>query len=268
MKFLLTLHADIQIFGNKLPLSYQYELSAFIYHTLALANKEYAAWLHQNGFNTNDKRFKLFTFSNLIFPAYKITGDRIEILSQKAGLIISFLPERSTEEFIKGVFSKQNFCIGDKLSKVQFTIAGIEVLAAPDFSGPIQYNTLSPVCITRHQTEPYRIIYESPESNYAHDALKVNLLNKYKAFYGKEFEAPVEFGMAVNSKIRSKLITIKTNTAQETKVKGYLCDFTLRTNQALARIIYYAGLGEKNALGFGCVETRENLKTIRERLAK
>ena len=80
MRFKITLTPDKRVFGYALPINYQYELSSFIYHTLACADAEYSTWLHENGFVTDTKRFKLFSFSNLIFPAYKIVSDRIEIL--------------------------------------------------------------------------------------------------------------------------------------------------------------------------------------------
>ena len=266
MKFIITLTVEHTKYGNRLPVNYQYELSAFIYHTLAHANSEYSAWLHENGFATDTKRFKLFTFSNLILPSFKITDDRIEILSQKAGLIVSFLPERSTEEFIKGLFSNQSFSIGDRQSKVQFSVTGIELLPLPDFNNTITYSSLSPVCITRRETGTDRIIYEMPDSPYASDALLMNLKNKYRAFHEKDTDSEIVFEYEPVSKIRSKLIAIKTNTAQQTKVKGYLFDFKLKTTPELAQIMYSSGFGEKNALGFGCVEVKENMKSIREKL--
>ena len=87
MRFKITLTPDKRVFGYALPINYQYELSSFIYHTLACANAEYSTWLHENGFVTDTKRFKLFSFSNLIFPAYKIVSDRIEILSERVAYI-------------------------------------------------------------------------------------------------------------------------------------------------------------------------------------
>jgi CRISPR-associated endoribonuclease Cas6 len=69
MRFKLTLKVNREVFGDILPLSYQYELSAAIYKILSKADAEYATWLHNNGFELNpQKKFKLFTFSRLRIP--------------------------------------------------------------------------------------------------------------------------------------------------------------------------------------------------------
>jgi len=51
MRFNVTLSINkSNLNGRKLPLNYQYELSAVIYHILASANEEFAEWLHENGY--------------------------------------------------------------------------------------------------------------------------------------------------------------------------------------------------------------------------
>lgn len=72
MRFLLNLNIDKRRNGSLLPLNYQYECSALIYKILFNANRDYATWLHENGFTGDKKQFKLFTFSRFYFPKYKI----------------------------------------------------------------------------------------------------------------------------------------------------------------------------------------------------
>lgn len=266
MKFLLTLSVESAKHGTCLPLNYQYELSSFIYSTFARADAQYCNWLHANGFVTEQKQFRLFSFSNLILPNFKTENDRLHINSHKCGLIISFLPEKSTSEFIRGLFMELQFSIGDQQSKVAFMVKEIELLAEPDFTTQCEFVTLSPVCITRKDPESNRIIYESPESHYACNALLMNLKNKYKAFYGDDYMGDNTLEIKLLSQPRSKLIAIKTNTAQQTRVKGYNFSFNIKANPALLHIMYEAGLGEKNSMGFGAIETTENIKRIREKL--
>jgi CRISPR-associated endoribonuclease Cas6 len=59
----------------------------------------------------------------------------------------SFLPEKSTEKFVMGLFAEQTFQIGDRMSAVQFRIERIEALPSPDFAAATAFRTLSPVCI-------------------------------------------------------------------------------------------------------------------------
>lgn len=254
MRFKLTITVDRRAFGNLLPLNYQYELSAFVYRTIERTNATYSKWLHENGFKLDAKQFRLFNFSHFQIPIYKIEGNRLRIDSDTITWFVSFLPEQSTEEFIKGIFAEQVFTIGDKLSKVQLRVANIELVTEPDFSKKNQFNTLSPVCITRHIPEQNRIAYESPDSDYAREALLYNLKNKYKAFYGKEFTGDELFDFKLLYPPKSKLIVVKTNTPEQTQVKGFSFRFTLRAHPDLLYILYHCGLGEKNSTGFGMVD--------------
>lgn len=255
MRFKLKLYINKEKSGNALPLSYQYELSAYIYHTLAKGDAQYATWLHENGFNMEGKQFRLFSFSNLIVDKIKIDkeANRLLLLSNTAELQISFLPERSTEEFVKGVFSEQVFMLGDKQSKVQFMVQGIEMLPTPAFNGELKGKTLSPICISTKRDNG-SIDYFALDDSRAQATLLNNLLHKYHAFYGKEYDGDMRFEWKTVTEPRSKLITIKAGTPQQTKVKAYNCNFSLQANNELLRLAYECGLGEKNSMGFGMVE--------------
>lgn len=254
MRFKLTLTVDKRAFGNILPYNYQYELSAFIYRTIERANATYSQWLHSNGFELENKQFRLFNFSNFRIQEFKTQREGLAIVSDSIRWYISFLPEQSTEEFIKGVFSEQLFSIGNNRSRVQFRVSNIELLPEPDFASVHQFRTLSPVCITRYIPEENRVIYESPDSDYACEALLFNLKNKYRAFYGKEYDGEERFEFELKSPPRSKLITIKNDTPEQTRIKGYDFRFALKAHPELMHIMYHCGLGEKNSVGFGMVE--------------
>lgn len=123
MRFRLILTVDRRSFGDLLPINYQYEQSAVIYRILSKASEEYADWLHHNGFQLESgRRFKLFTFSRLKIEKRQVLpqNERIRILSDSVEWQISFLPEKSTEKFIQGLFSNQAFEIGDRQSTVRF----------------------------------------------------------------------------------------------------------------------------------------------------
>ena len=116
MKFKLTLNIDRK-YGDCLPMNYQYEQSAVIYRILASADKNYSTWLHNNGFQLdNGKRFKLFCYSRFIFEKYRVMPKAhcMNIIGNKVEWYLSFLPEKSTVEFVQGVFSFQHFIIGNK----------------------------------------------------------------------------------------------------------------------------------------------------------
>ena len=269
MRFKLDLKLNKNIFGNLIPISYQYELSAWIYNVIAKSNALYATWLHDNGFCDFNKRFKMFTFSN-IFPRMKATGDRLIIRHDASYIFLSFLPEKSTEEFIIGVFLENEFTLGDYNSRVQFRVEGIEILPSPTFTGIStnmhesnrallststghEFRTLSPICISTKR-ENDSIEYVSPENEGYGRMLINNLKEKYLAFYGKPFEGDESFEFELLSHAKSRLITIKANTPEMTKVKGFHFNFRLKADTTLMHLMYEAGLGEKNSIGFGMVE--------------
>lgn len=258
MKFTLTTSLDKTAYGNLLPLSYAYELSSWIYKIMAGSNAAYAAWLHDNGFSQENKRFKFFTFSRIFFEDAKpVTGtDRLAIFGNRAKLFISFLPEKSTEEFVKGIFTDNECTIGDRKSKVKFKVDSIELLPPSDIHigyGP--FRTLSPVTVSM-KNEQGRVVYISPEdTDYDYGQLLINnLKEKYRIYYGKEPEKDTAFEFKLLSSPRSKLIKIKSDTPAETKVRGFEYTFYLKTDPELLRMMYECGAGEKNSVGFGMVE--------------
>jgi CRISPR-associated endoribonuclease Cas6 len=260
MRFTLVLELISNNSKNSLPINYQYELSSFVYHTLARADEQYTWWLHENGFTVDKKQFRLFSFSSFEIPTYKIEADRIIIDSDKIKWYISFLPEKSTEHFIQGLFNNIEFSIGDSKSKVNFRVSSVEMTNTELAYEILNFQTLSPVCITRHDPLQKQVIYENPDSEYASEALFLNLKNKYKAYFGHEYEGESTFEFKLLSKPQSKLITIKTNTPEQSRVKGFKFKFSLKADPQLMQIMYHCGLGEKNAMGFGFVELNKNAK--------
>lgn len=258
MRFALTLSVNKTAYGNLIPLSYSYELSAWIYKVLASSDEAYASWLHDNGFAQENKRFKFFTFSRLLFDNAKpVKGtDRLAIFSDKATIFLSFAPEISTQNFISGIFSNNEFTIGDRKSKVKFRVNNIELLPSPDFSESYgQFRTLSPITVSM-KDENGRIVYVSPENtDYDYgQLLSKNLKEKYRIYYQKEPEQETAFELKLLSPPRSKLIKIKSGTPGETNIRGFDIKFSLQTNPELLHMIYECGAGEKNSLGFGMVE--------------
>lgn len=239
-----------------LPLNYQYELSAAIYRILSQSDVEYATWLHENGFEVDNKKFKLFTFSNLQIPRYEIDKQqgRLKILSDEVYWQMGFLPDKSTRKFIKGVFDRQTFSIGDKVSRVDFVVRDIELFPELEMTEMGTYKTLSPVVVSL-RNEAGRHEYIGPEHPSYLKGIETGLQARYKAFYGKDYEGEkdcCEFRLIDTPK--SSLIKIKADTPQQTYVRGYRYRLMLSLPEPLMRIAYESGLGEKGSLGFGMIE--------------
>lgn len=253
MRFKLTLQINKRTFGDRIPINYAYELSSLIYKVISKSNSDFSEWLHKNGFQLGGQKFKLFTFSRLFIPKYRIERESIKILSDTIDLFISFLPERSTREFIQGIFIDQTLELGSRDTKVQFYVQGVNILPPPVYSETMEFETLSPICVSI-QRDDDRIDFLSPDDPEALLIIRQNLLKKYQAFYGKEYTSDFDFGFELLTNPRSVLVTIKSGTPQQTRVRGYMCKFRMTAPSELMKIAYDAGVGEKGSLGFGMID--------------
>ncbi len=267
MIFKLTLNID-RTFGDCLPFNYQYEQSAVIYHILAQADKQYSSWLHENGYVLNGaKRFKLFAYSPFIFNKVKAMPQAgcLNIISEKAVWYINFIPEKSTTEFIQGVFANQRFTIGNKQFKVAFDVMGVEVLSSPPITEEMCFQTLSPVCVKFHENG--KIKYLSPSDPLFAQGIKNGLLSKYESLHNSPFpdtdNLQMDFVVDETKKIKSKVITIKAGSLAETKVKGYLFSFRMKMPKELMEIAIEGGIGEQCSQGFGYIKIKKGNDYVR-----
>lgn len=255
MRFKITLQVNAKRFGREIPINYQYELSAAIYHMMAQSSIEYSTWLHENGYAADQKRFKLFAFSHLIVPNYGINKERQRLIIQSDVVewYITFLPEKSTRSFIEGVFKQQSFQVGDKESVVEFTVCSIQVITPLEYEEEMCFRTLSPVCISCRQPNG-KIQYLSPSDQQYIRGIQTGLLARYKAYYNQEYNGPVFCSLQLLNEPRSNLLRIKSGTEAQTFIRGYQFSFKLKLPVELMRIAYEGGLGEKSSLGFGMIE--------------
>ena len=259
MKFKITLKIDRK-HGDLLPFNYQYEQSAVIYRILAQADTQYSSWLHENGYQLNgSKRFKLFCYSPFIFDKVRPLPEAgcLKIIGERAVWYISFIPEKSTLEFIQGIFAHQSFTIGNKKYQVAFDVVGVEAMPMPPLSEVMTFQALSPICVKLH--EDNKTQYLSPDNPMFAEGVLKGLMARYESIHGQPFDMEdKEFSFElIDKKVKSKLITIKANTPYESRVRGYLCSFRLKAPLELMKIAYEGGVGEQCSQGFGFIEIKK-----------
>lgn len=259
MKFKITLKIDRK-YGDLLPFNYQYEQSAVIYRILAQADTQYSVWLHENGYLLHErKRFKLFCYSPFIFEKVRplLEAGCLKIIGERAVWYISFIPEKSTLEFIQGIFAHQSFSIGNKKYQVAFDVVGVEAMPMPPLSEVMTFQALSPICVKQY--EDNKIQYLSPDNpKFAQGILK-GLLARFESIHGQPLDMnDKEFSFELtDNKVKSKLITIKANTPYESRVRGYLCSFRMKALLDLMKIAYEGGVGEQCSQGFGFIKMKD-----------
>lgn len=256
MRFKLLLEVNKKAFGNNLPINYQYEQSAAVYKILSSSDKVYSAWLHDNGFQLeNGKKFKFFTFSRFKIDRWRVwpEKERLQIFSDTVEWQISFLPEKSTETFIRGVFRDQIFEIGDKKSVVQFIVRNVEALPEPVYSEKMIFVTMSPLCLKFRRSDG-KTDYLSPTDVRAPFILFNGLLDKYRLYYGKGCRNSLsECKLKVLNEPKPVVVKLKADTDEETRVKGFMCRIEVQAPVELMRLMYESGAGALSSQGFGCL---------------
>ncbi|MEW4923156.1 CRISPR-associated endoribonuclease Cas6 [Algibacter sp. 2305UL17-15] len=247
-----------------IPINYQYPLSAAIYKILDQADADYAAFLHEEGYTVDGglKHFKLFTFSDLKGRC-KGNHDRLHINSIME-LIVSFHLPEAAQHFVKGLFLSQDIDIADSKSKATFKVNSVEALPDPfvdfekDVNSTMTFRPLS-ACVAGIKNDKDDYDFIPPTDARFAFCIKHNWEEKLKAlkipFDENELKVDVN---RKNTKPKSRLITVKAFTKQQTRIKGYLnFEMELTGNSEQLQVIYNAGAGLYNALGMGCLGVLE-----------
>lgn len=263
MRFRLTLRVEREK-GTLLPLNYQYELSSWIYRLLNRSDSRFGAWLHERGYCGEGKNFKLFTFSHLQVPAFQVKGDRMDIRSERIGLVVSFYPMELAEPFVSGTFCGCSFVLGDRKSQIHFSVEAVERCPEVEFSRKMEFRALSPIFMDERRgrrKNPTRHL--SPDDPAFGPLIHANLVEKYRAIHKcpppEEWE-PTRFRLL--GSLKSKVIAIKQSSGMPTRLRGYLCRFALEGEPELLSIAYHVGIGRLNSQGFGCMEVLEKQKKL------
>lgn len=236
-----------------LPLSYNHHLAALIYRIIARSSQDFARFLHDEGFRSGKKRFKLFTFSQLLLQKRRIAGDRLIGEAPSVELLVSSPVDEFVEHLAAGLLGEG----GVELARVPFKIGSIEVLPPPRFSEEMRFTCLSPLVAATvvergGRLRPHYYRHDDPRLP---GAIAENLRAKFRLLSGREpppGEPTLEFDQDYLQHHRAeKLIDYK-----GTRIKGILAPFTVRGPVELLEIGYEAGFGEKGSMGFGMVAAR------------
>lgn len=253
-----------------IPVNYNYQLSAAVYLLLKFGSPEFSKFLHDSGYKIGNKNFKLFSFT-LKMHKYSIVENKeyegvfFNLISPTVELLItSPLVDSFIKNFVIGTFEKQHLYILYKYLKTKLIIKQVELIPDPQFTDEMNFRLLSPMVLPTLKEYNGKIstYYLRYGDNGVIENLKTNLLRKYNLVYNKEIQPryfEIEFDkedyQRRNGNV-SKLITIAEGTKYESKVKGIMCDFKIRTDPELIRVGYECGFGGKNSMGFGFVEPK------------
>lgn len=236
-----------------LPLNYQHAVASFIYATLASSSTEFASKVHDIGYRTNGRSFKLFTFSRLQTTKARVDEDTIVLENPEVSLQISS-PVGEFIEHLIGGFSGNRVL---EIASARFQLARAELIPPPIFQERMTFRALSPI------TETVRGEREHPSflslADDWSEVIRGNLLRKYEVLYGHQPDDQTlvwtwDKDYIARADERGKRLSVLKE-IRGIKIRGWLAPFTVEGSISLIEMGYEAGFGSRNSMGFGMCET-------------
>ena len=225
----------------RLPVNYNYLVQSMIYNNM---DREFAEFLHDQGYEVGKRKFKLFSFSRLL-GQYKIMGSEI-LFAPPVRLVISSPLKEFCQYLLNGLLSQGSIRLGQNEVKVEKVS-----VSSPEAQSEIKVRLLSPVVAYSTFLKPeggkYTCYFQPGEQEFNRLA-EENLRKKYQAFYNQE---PPAGDVRIKCLKSPRLHLIK---YKSFVIKGYSGLLLLQGPQLLLQIALDAGLGSKNSMGFGLLE--------------
>lgn len=191
--------------------------------------------------------YKFYTFSNLLLTNRK--PEKSGLGFDKAYLILSSPDNRFIKSFAEGLLQQPEFYLNGPRGKAELIIERIEILKEISPGDDCWLKTLSPIYVKTLRKENDRLretdLYPTEPKFY--ENLHKNLVERFTEFYNK---IPNDhFEIIETANIKPKRIKIAENYRRCSHM-----NLKIQASPELLKFAYEAGLGEKNAMGFGCVE--------------
>ncbi|GBC85967.1 hypothetical protein HRbin11_02434 [bacterium HR11] len=226
-----------------LPWSYLDWLQGLLYEAMRRGLPRVARRVHDVGFPSEGKRYKLLTFSLLSPARYRRVADGLWVEDSASWWVSSPVGDL-IEAVALGLLRDPGVRLGPHTAVVE----RVEVEPPPAWAETMVWRTLSPVCVSTGRMEGGRLrkIFVPPHDPAFERILRDNLRRKAQAL--GEAVPDGELGVEWLAQPVSKLLTV-----HDVQVRGWMGTLRVVGPPALLRVGYEAGLGERNAQGFGMV---------------
>jgi CRISPR-associated endoribonuclease Cas6 len=228
-----------------LPSNYNEVLQGFIYRNV---EPRLASALHDQGFISNGRAFKLFTFSRIFGKPVLNPEKTLFIFGCEAAFAIASPMDFFLRSLISTIAVKPDL----RLHNNDVKLTGFEITdntLKEEGSVTVKVETLSPVAIysTLQKPDGKRFTRYYFPSDREYSALLTDNLKKKAA--------------AMNIALKPSLLRVKGSLDYREKaakyknyiIKGYEGELELTGDTALINIALECGLGGKNSMGFGCI---------------
>lgn len=230
-----------------LPVHYNHAIQAMLYASL---DEELATELHDTGYQTEKRRFRLFVFSRL-FGTFRRQGEQLcyqgAVTLHVASPVGEIVENLARTWLRRGVVS---------LCEHELTVEEVRVEPPPSVGTEMQVQALSPITVYSTVTTPTgkKTYYYAPSEAEFSDQCSMNLRRKYALVRGEE--APPEWTVQITPlgvRMANQVIVRYKGTI----IKGWMGRYRLSGPAELLALALEAGLGAKNSQGFGMLQLVE-----------
>ncbi len=232
----------------RVPIQYNHLLQGLIYANLDRALSE---WLHEKGHAYGARRFKLFTFSRL-FGKREMRNGRVRF-DGPAHFYLSAVDSEVLGSFAEHLLTKPAVRLGSAECRV--AEVGVEPEPRIDSAKPVLVKAISPITAYSTLQAPNgrkKTYYYAPQEKEWSEALVANIARKAKALeWAADVDEDLKGAYMKPYKVKSgdqKILDFK-----GTVIKGWTGLYEVKLPEPYFRLAYDAGLGSKNAAGFGMV---------------
>ena len=238
--------------GFTLPINYNHLLAGVIYRFLSESDPEYADFLHEEGYAVAEKRFKLFTFSQLMAARRRVIGSHIQFGSTLSWYVSSPV-ETFLSHFADTLLTEGRLWLAGRALPVK----EVTVPRIPRFRSEMWFRCLSPIVMTtvREHAGKQAMHYCLPDDPALSDLIRQNLIRKHRAIHGRaphDDTLTFRYDKDYISRRRGKVTRLVDY--KGIKIRGVLCPFRVSGSVALIQTGYECGFGDKNSAGFGMAE--------------
>ena len=222
-----------------LPMSYRHILQGVIYHTLEYTEGHASATqLHDEGYRSDDRTFKLFTFG-LLKGSYTI-HDKYIVFHDTVQWEIRSIDEQLIRQLAGGLIvgSKQS------LGKNEVEIVAVRI-ADEHIDRPAAIIAMQSPIVAYRTLEDNRTVFHSPEEQAFYAAIIRNAQRKWQSWYPNE-----PFELDIRPLLQQKFRKEATRFKQTFITAWYGC-FDLSGLPEVLDFVYQTGLGAKSSQGFG-----------------
>ena len=238
--------------GVCLPINCNYLLASAIYKFLRLSDPEYARFLHEDGYIAGSKRFKLFTFSQLMARNREIMGDQICFRSQVTWYV------SSPQEAFLGSFATSLMDKGElRIGRQYLPVMNVNIPRVPPFHSNMKFRCLSPITMSTKREREGKLVmhYCLPDEPEFSELVRQNLVRKHETIYGhrpRDDSFSMEFDPEYISRRKGRVTRLVRY--KDVDIRGVMCPFHASGSPELMFVGYECGFGDKNSAGFGMVD--------------